>query len=378
MLMRTLRSRLAVSALMVVSGLVAAQPASAEPTAKVTTVASGLDNPRDLAFGPGDKLYVAEAGHGGSECVPGGEMGTQCFGFTSGISRVLPDKHSTERVASDLASVADPKGMGATGLDGISVLPDGTIYGIMTEASATVPSTGLSEATSAKLKAQFGRLFRLSPGGHLERAANVGDEDFAWADEHKSLVPAQFPEANPYGVFATPDAQWVVDAASNTIDKVQPNGEVTVEQFIPNPAFSDAVPTCIDRGPDGAFYIGELTGAGNPPGSSRVWRYAPWESKPLTQWASGLTAVTGCGFSEDGNFFATELSTAGFENAAPGTGAVVSVKAHSKSPETVVSGLNFPGGFASGEDALYVSNWSTAPAENHGGPTGEVVKISAD
>jgi hypothetical protein len=375
--MDALRKRLAVSAVMVVSGLAAAQPAAAEPAAKVTTVASGLDNPRDLAFGPGDRLYVAEAGHGGSECVPGGPMGPQCYGFTSGISRVPLGKDHAYRVVSDLASVADPKGGFATGIDGISVLPDGTIYGIMTEASATVPP-GLSEATSAKLKFQFGRLFRFPPGEHFERAANVGDVDFRWADDHKSLVPDQFPETNPYGVLALPDVRWVVDAASNTIDRVLPDGKVIVEQFIPNPAFSDAVPTCIDQGPDGALYIGELTGAGNPPGSARVWRYAPGESKPLTQWASGLTTVTGCGFDDDGTFYATEFSTAGFDNAAPGTGAVVRVKAHSTSPETVVSGLNFPGGFAAGQDSLFVSNWSNAPAKSDGGPTGEVVRISLD
>src|SRR5947209_7627221 len=43
---------------------------TAAPTA--TTVASGLDNPRDLAFGPDGQLYLAQAGHGGPFCAPGG------------------------------------------------------------------------------------------------------------------------------------------------------------------------------------------------------------------------------------------------------------------------------------------------------------------
>ena len=51
------------------------------------------------------------------------------------------------------------------------------------------------------------------------------------------------------------------------------------------------------------------------------------------------------------------------------------VAAHSTSPETVVTGLNFPGGFAAGLGSLFVSNWSIAPAENGGGPTGEVLRI---
>jgi hypothetical protein len=43
----------------------------------------------------------------------------------------------------------------------------------------------------------------------------------------------------------------------------------------------------------------------------------------------------------------------------------------------VVGGLNFPGGFAAGQDgALYVTNWSIAPAHNGGGPTGSVIQIT--
>src|SRR4051794_31908186 len=105
--MRALRRRVVLSAVLVVPGVVAAQPAAAAPTPAptVTTIASGLDNPRDLAFGAGDALYVAEAGHGGPECVAGGEEGTSCFGFTSGISRVLVRKHGAYRVESGLASV---------------------------------------------------------------------------------------------------------------------------------------------------------------------------------------------------------------------------------------------------------------------------------
>src|SRR5206468_5340731 len=58
---------------------------SAAPAGSFTTVVSGLDNPRDLAFGPNGKLYVAEAGSGGPDCVGGGEAGTLCLGLTGGL-----------------------------------------------------------------------------------------------------------------------------------------------------------------------------------------------------------------------------------------------------------------------------------------------------
>ena len=98
----------------------------------------------------------------------------------------------------------------------------------------------------------------------------------------------------------------------------------------------------------------------------------------MSLWASGLTAVTGCGFGRDHQFYATEFSTLGLENASPGTGRLVRVPPHSTSPVTVVDGLSFPGGFAAGRHAIYVSNWSIAPAHNGGGPTGSVVRIEID
>ena len=84
--------------------------------------------------------------------------------------------------------------------------------------------------------------------------ANVGGFDFQWSKEHKSLVPEQFPDANPYGVLAVAGTRWVVDAATNTIDRVRPDGQISVEAFIPNPPLSDAVPTCIDQGADAIVF----------------------------------------------------------------------------------------------------------------------------
>ena len=52
------------------------------------------------------------------------------------------------------------------------------------------------------------------------------------------------------------------------------------------------------------------------------------------------------------------------------------VPAGSKGPEVLASGLNFPGGFAAGRDAIYYSEWSIAPAENKGGPTGQVIRVT--
>ena len=357
---------------------VMASPASA--SGKVTVVASGLDNPRGLAIEPGGGLYVGEAGHGGSECIPPSAPGgtPTCVGFTSGISEINASG-VVHRVVSGLFSMAGPDGSGATGVDGISLLGDGTVFAIETGASDFIPdgpNPFVSPETVVKARAQAGRLIETHPRtGAWSILADVGHFDFQWSGMHKDLVPGQFPDANPYAVFATPGVKWVIDAASNTLDEVWPNETVSIVAFFPNPPVPDAVPTCIDRGADGAFYVGELTGAGNGPGASVVWRVEPGHDPVV--WATGLTAVTGCGFGSNGQFYATEFSTLGLVNAAPNTGAVVRVPPHSTSPVVVASELSFPGGFAAGpNDAIYVSNWSVAPAFTGGGPTGQVVRIT--
>ena len=60
--------------------------------ARATTavIASGLFNPRGLAFGPEGALYVAEAGRGGSGPCVTGNTGTVCYGASGAITRIDP------------------------------------------------------------------------------------------------------------------------------------------------------------------------------------------------------------------------------------------------------------------------------------------------
>jgi hypothetical protein len=361
---------LLVAGSLAVAGLSATAAFAGTPT--MTTVASGLDNPRGLAFGPDGNLYVAEAGHGGTECVTGGEEGEACFGFTSQISRINGDGSHTPLV-SGLFSSASPDGSGATGVDGIA-FKGNDVLGIITASRDAVPETGLSADTVDKAHHQAGHLIRaeLNEPGDWDNVADVGHFDFQWTADHADLVPGQFPDANPYGVAVGPTATWVVDAGANTLDRVDSHGKLKIAAFVPNPVSTDAVPTCVAIGRKGAIYLADLTGGGNPPGSAKVYRYTP--KTGLQVWASGLTAVTGCGFGADGKFYAVEFSTLGLDNAAPGTGALVRVKQGSTSPETIVDGLNFPGGFAAGSDgSLYFSSWSVAPAVSG---LGSVVKVT--
>lgn len=382
-----------VAVVAVVFVVTAVLPASAQavgtaprtpPHAVFTVVADHLANPRGLSFAPetlfddtAEVLYVAEAGFGGGTPTAGVQVGTGQTGSMAAVKGADTAHPHTTVVSSNLWSQTTngDHGFETVGPAGISARSDNAIYVVMSENYAT----GLGP------QPQQGRLLRLNNYGRIRSVADIATASLKWESvpANAALNP-QFPDTNPYGVTTFGREIFVVDAAANTVNEVSPNGTVRVLAYIPNTPKSDAVPTCVTRGPDGALYVGTLAIAEGP-GGAKVYRINPETTAPVTQaatvWAEGLSTINGCAFSPDGKYFYASEFLALETLTGPPTGPLPSavVKIPFNHPTTHdylgLGVLHFAGGVAvDTEGSVYVSNWSN---QGPGAPIGQVLRFAS-
>lgn len=354
-------------------------PASAIPPWHVTTVVTGLQQPRGIAFDGLGAMYVAESGlpGAGSQGLTTGAVDKYTLGSPADRvwSTSFPAAYLTEGGHTD---VIGPSGMSAVG-SGCTRSSQGSRNGcqilmIMGLSSHEVPGHG------------FGHLYSLDAvTGAATDKANIGDQNYAWTQLHSDLWE-EFPDANPYGVLVTHGGSaashntFVVDAGANTVSVVGADGTATVIAYVPNETpvtglpTRDSTPTCAAQGPDGALYVGTLDLARNfadpAQGHSHVYRIDPRSHEDIFTaahvWASGLTAITACAFDDAGNFWAAEMFK--FNPAGPPGDIVRIAFADPAHPEHIGGGqLPFPGGIAQGPDgAMYVTTFAAGTTTANG------------
>jgi sugar lactone lactonase YvrE len=341
----------ALAATLAISGAAAA--------ATVTTVMSGLDNPRGLAFGPEGALYVVEAGRGGtgpctSSIRPQEPDQPRCYGPSGAVSRLWHGVQ--ERVVTGLPSYAGPSGQ-ATGAHDIAMLGLGNA-----QVSIGWGSNPLLRDTLGPPWTNFDWLARIDASGNWRLEEDIGAFELA-------ANPGGGPlDSNPYGLLAEPGQLVVAEAGGNALLAVRANSSISTLAILPSRPQgrpTDAVPTSVTLGPDGAYYVGELTGVPFTAGAANVYRVVPGQAPTVAH--TGFTTIIDVTFGPDGSLYVLEHSTGPVFFALPGRLLRIAPEG---TRTTVVDGLTRPGSVAVGPDgALYVSNRSISVG------SGEVLRI---
>ncbi|TFV59544.1 ScyD/ScyE family protein [Geodermatophilus sp. DF01-2] len=316
-----------------------------------------------------------------------------CAGGTAGVTAISDpeaDEPEAARVVDGLFSLAGPDGSfaeaGSSGADGTDVPGQ---YIVVEGGPPPFPIPGITDLPGAETL------------GNLLVAEVVDGEqavfpyvDFVDVEAEQNPDGAQL-ESNPFSILfvdPTPDGPagadgyaLVADAAANTVWKVQPDFaavpedcatgtpanptacvppfEVTVFATYPtvegDETTPEFVPTSLAADADGNVYVGGLGSLVPGAGEARV--YTAEGDAILT--LHGFTGITGVAVEDDGSrLYVSQLfgSTPDFESTEP-QGNVVAVDLADLSYRSV--DVPFPAGLAVGDDGVFVSAFSIAPAE---------------
>jgi hypothetical protein len=383
-----MRARTKLSVLVAVAAL-----GGAVSTAHAVTVKEvghgGLVSPRHLDFSPSGNLYVAEAGRGGDgPCFLGGE-GPACMGATGAVTKISRHGRQT-RIVDGLASFAnDTDGDGTLepgeadsgiGPHGITALGDHAIF--LTNGGPTAPrdldgnlltrEDLAAENPAARL---FGRLLWVHGKQRFVSVADIYDFERRRNPDGGAIDTNATDVLFDRGRFVISDAggNSVLSAFGRHLStlSVFPDTPGVPNPFVPGETLDmQAVPTGIVQGPDGAYYMSQLTGFPFPVGGANVYRINPRTGKARV-FADDFTNIMDLAFDRRGTLYVLEIDDNGLLFP-PTSGAIYAINRRGERRVVVPPDgtLNEPGGITVGKHGdLYVTNNSRSP------DNGEVLRI---
>ena len=349
-------------------------PLAAQPSSNVHVWVSGLNGPRGLKFGPDGKLYVAEAGTGGTTSTAGkctqviGPVGPYTGGNTSRISSIN-SAGTRATVASGFPSTVDAMG----DLSGVADLAfvDGTLYALEGGAGCSHGDALPNGLYSVNIKT-----------GSWKLVANLSQ--FIQTHMVKYPNPPDFePDGTFYSMVEFHNRLYAVEPNHGQIVSIGTDGSLASALDV-SASEGHIVPTAITaRG--GQLYLGNLNLFPIAPNYARILTLGQEEcshdsasgfgetgdlhSLHILSSKAGFTTVVGTAFGPDGLLYVLELSdAAGYPT--PGDGKVVRVQ-HDGDIEDVATGLVVPTAMTFGPDGkLYGSNFGAATPG-----AGQIVRI---
>jgi hypothetical protein len=334
-----------------------------------TVIAKGLNNPRGLAIGPDGSIYVAEAGSGGKGPCVKGESGPACFGLTGAIARIQQGKLS--RIVTGLPSVAGSDGSESSGPLDVTVAADGSM-------NLTIQGVDMATPRSfGKAGALLQHLVHVNADGTVHAGANLYSYEKANNPDRGEI------NSDPCALVTQGTQQIVADAAANDLLAVNATGNISTLAVLPSRMAKgpggkqipmETVPDSLAVGPDGAYYVGELTGFPFPVGGARIYRVQPGH-KP-TVYATGFTNIISLAFGPDRSLYVLEIFKGGLGSVDPKKpastlGAVIRLAPDGTRTTIASDGLVAPAGLAvSSSGEIYVSNFGIFSG------AGQVVRIT--
>jgi len=347
-------------------------PLAAQLSANVHVWVTGLNAPRGLKFGPDGKLYVAEAGTGGTTSTTCTQViapvGPYKGGNTSRISSINSAGTRTT-FASGFPSSVDAMGdlLGVMDL----AFMDGTLYALEGGGGCSHGNSMPNGVYSVNTKT-----------GSWKLLANLSN--FIQTHMVKYPNPPDFePDGTFYSMVEFNNRLYAVEPNHGQIISVGTDGSMASVLDV-SASQGHIVPTAITAR-DGQLYLGNLNQFPIETRYARILTLGYAECSQVSapglddtgavhslhvlSSKAGFTTVVGTTFGPDGLLYVLELSdAAGFPT--PGDGKVVRVKADG-SIEDVATGLSVPTAMTFGPDGkLYVSNFGAAPAG-----MGQIVQI---
>ncbi|MEG4801160.1 ScyD/ScyE family protein [Microcoleus sp. ARI1-B5] len=350
------------------------EPVKTPQISQIEVLASDLDGPRKLSFGPDGALYVTEAGRGGtgasipSPSIPGAFLS---YGATSAITRI--QNGNVERVVTGLPSVALPDGSDASGVHDIEFDAYGNAYAIVGLASNPANRDNLLGVPD------FSHLIAIDNfdgGASWTRLRDFG------VYEQNNNPDGQDVITNLFDLLIEDNTAYVVDAGANDLLSQRAfGGELTLEAVFSSSTAIDPltgesvviqpVPTSVAVRSDGALYVGELTGFPFQPETAKVYRINA-EGKPEV-YADGFTQIVDLAFDKSGGLYVLEYDANGLLNEGD-AGALIYVSPDGKTRTTIADDeLTNPTGLEIGANGdIYISNKGFVAGQ------GEVLRLSLE
>ena len=289
-------------------GVNALPSAAQEPPVEIDQVAGGLAGPLGLAIGADGTVYVAQA-------------------FLGSLTAIDRDGDRTDLVTGEPVA------------GGVEALGRGQVVYTTRVGEPGVPPSeaNLMRVTPAGKTRQLASLLAYEEAENPDASNLYGfvDLDPACAAEVDAAFGGEVPttpysgqiDSNPYAVAFDRGGYVVADAGGNDIVRVDANGRVStvavlppidttigpevVEEFgapecVVGAAYrAEPVPTDVEVGPDGSYYVSSLPGFPEAPGTGSVFRVTRSGSVELV--ATGFSGAVDLAVTDDGTIYVAEL-----------------------------------------------------------------------